>query len=134
MTPLNELLVSARDAEALASVVGDRHLAARFEDETYALAELLMEARLVPHDTPPRGRVASPFPYARMEATDEGPARGIPIRARRGRAASAARRAREQQSAFARRRRAVGAARARANRRAGASRRRSRCDRLDGHL
>ena len=34
MTRHNELLVSTLDAEALASVVGDRHLAARFEDET----------------------------------------------------------------------------------------------------
>jgi len=58
MTRHNELLVSTRDAEALASVVGDRHLAARFEDETDALAEILMEARLVPHDELPRNRVA----------------------------------------------------------------------------
>src|SRR5690349_17507270 len=58
MTRHNELLVSTLGAEALASVVGDRHLAARFEDETDALAELLMEARLVPHDRLPRNRVA----------------------------------------------------------------------------
>ena len=58
MTRNNELVVSARDAEALASVVGDRHLAVRFESETDALAELLMEARMVPHEDLPRNRVA----------------------------------------------------------------------------
>lgn len=54
----NELVVSMGDAEALASVVGDRHLAARYESETNALAELLHEARLVPHHELPRNRVA----------------------------------------------------------------------------
>lgn len=54
----NELVVSMGDAEALASVVGDRHLAARFESETHALAELLHEAHLVPHEKLPRNRVA----------------------------------------------------------------------------
>lgn len=54
----NELVVSVGDAEALASVVGDRHLATRFESETNALAELLHEARLVPHEKLPRNRVA----------------------------------------------------------------------------
>ena len=77
MTPLNELLVSARDAEALASVVGDRHLAARFEDETYALAELLMEARLVPNDKLPRNRVAMNSRVTYRE--EDGPARTVTI-------------------------------------------------------
>lgn len=54
----NELVVSMGDAEALASVVGDRHLAARFESETNALAELLHEAHFVPHAKLPRNRVA----------------------------------------------------------------------------
>jgi regulator of nucleoside diphosphate kinase len=54
----NELVVSVGDAEALATVVGDRHLATRFETETNALAELLHEARLVPPEKLPRDRVA----------------------------------------------------------------------------
>jgi regulator of nucleoside diphosphate kinase len=58
MTRYNELVVSTLDAEALASVLGDRHLAARFESETDALAELLMDARMVPHEELPRNRVA----------------------------------------------------------------------------
>jgi regulator of nucleoside diphosphate kinase len=58
MTRNNELLVSTRDAEALACVVGDRHLAARFQNETDALAEILMEARMVPHAELPPNRVA----------------------------------------------------------------------------
>ena len=58
MNPNNELVVSLGDAEALAAVVGDRHLVARFESETNALAELLHEAQLVPEDKLPRNRVA----------------------------------------------------------------------------
>jgi regulator of nucleoside diphosphate kinase len=58
MTTYNELLVSARDAEALASVVGRRHTDARVESEADALAELLMEARMVPHEQLPKNRVA----------------------------------------------------------------------------
>ena len=54
----NELLVSTHDAEALACVVGDRHLAERYGTETDALAEILMEARMVPHDELPSNRVA----------------------------------------------------------------------------
>lgn len=59
MTSYNELLVSARDAEALASVVGDRRRADRFEaDAADALAEVLMDARMVPYDRLPADRVA----------------------------------------------------------------------------
>jgi regulator of nucleoside diphosphate kinase len=77
MTRNQELLVSARDAEALASVVGDRHLAARFENETDALAELLMEARMVPHEELPRNRVAMNSRVTYREA--DGPARTVTI-------------------------------------------------------
>jgi regulator of nucleoside diphosphate kinase len=58
MTRNNELVVSTLDAEALASVLGDRHLAVRFESETGALAELLMDARMVPPEELPRNRIA----------------------------------------------------------------------------
>ena len=55
MTPNYDLLVSARDAEALALVVGDRNNANEAAD---ALAELVMEARLVPDHELPDNRVA----------------------------------------------------------------------------
>ena len=77
MASNHELLVSARDAEALASVVGDRHLAARFENETDALAELLMEARMVPHEELPRNRVAMNSRVTYREV--DGPARTVTI-------------------------------------------------------
>ena len=77
MTTNNELVVSARDAEALASVLGDRHLAVRFESETDALAELLMEARMVPHEDLPRNRVAMNSRVTYREA--DGPERTVTI-------------------------------------------------------
>ena len=55
MTPYYDLLVSARDAEALASVVGDHNHEA---DAADALADLVMEARLVPDHELPANRVA----------------------------------------------------------------------------
>ena len=58
MAACNEPVVSTLDAEVLASVVGDRHLASRFEKETGALAELLSHARMVPHEELPCDRVA----------------------------------------------------------------------------
>lgn len=59
MTTNNELLVSSRDAEALGPVVGDRRRADRYEaDAADALAEMLMDARRVPHDRLPADRVA----------------------------------------------------------------------------
>jgi regulator of nucleoside diphosphate kinase len=73
----NELVVSMGDAEALASVVGDRHLAARFESETNALAELLHQARLVPHEELPRNRVAMNSRVSYRE--DDGAARTVTI-------------------------------------------------------
>ncbi len=59
MTNFNDLLVSARDAEALAPIVGDRRRADRFEaDAADALAAVLMDARMVPYDRLPADRVA----------------------------------------------------------------------------
>lgn len=59
MTNFNDLLVSARDAEALAPIVGDRRRTDRFEaDAADALADVLMDARMVPHDRLPADRVA----------------------------------------------------------------------------
>ena len=55
MTPYYDLLVSARDAEALASVVGEHH---HESDAADALADLVMEARLVPDHELPANRVA----------------------------------------------------------------------------
>jgi regulator of nucleoside diphosphate kinase len=58
MDTYNELLVSARDAEALAQVIGWRGRQAADADAANALADLLMEARLVPHEHLPADRVA----------------------------------------------------------------------------
>ena len=59
MTSRNELLVSTTDAEVLAAVVGDRNRTSRFEAaEADALADVLMDARMVPHDRLPADRVA----------------------------------------------------------------------------
>lgn len=49
MTRTNDLVISARDAEALAAMLGAHRRANPFEaDASDALAELLLEARLVP--------------------------------------------------------------------------------------
>jgi len=54
MATYNELLVSARDVDALASLVGDRRRNDRFEAEAAdALADVLMNAGRVPHDRLP---------------------------------------------------------------------------------
>ena len=58
MNALHEVLVCARDAEALASLVGSRELGNRLEDATDALSEVLMEARFVPDKDLPASRVA----------------------------------------------------------------------------
>ncbi|HEX6265332.1 MAG TPA: GreA/GreB family elongation factor [Burkholderiales bacterium] len=58
MDSYNELLVSARDAEILALVVGQRRRRSADADAANALADVLMEARLVPHERLPADRVA----------------------------------------------------------------------------
>lgn len=59
MTNYEELIVSTRDAQALAPIVGNRRHADRFEaDAADALGEVLMDARTVPHDRLPADRVA----------------------------------------------------------------------------
>lgn len=59
MSSYNDLLVSASDAEVLASVVGKRGRTDRFEaDAADALAEVLMDARMIAHDRLPADRVA----------------------------------------------------------------------------
>lgn len=59
MIKYNELLVSAADAEALASVLANnRRTDQREADAAEALAEILLEARRVPNDRLPADRVA----------------------------------------------------------------------------
>jgi regulator of nucleoside diphosphate kinase len=59
MASYNDLLVSVRDAESLAPLLGDRRHPDRFEaDATDALADVLMDARVVAHDRLPADRVA----------------------------------------------------------------------------
>ena len=59
MISYNELLVSSRDVEALAPIVGDRRRTDRYEaDAADALADVLMDARMVPHERLPADRVA----------------------------------------------------------------------------
>lgn len=58
-TQANDLLVSARDAEALSVLVDDRRRSHRFEaDAADALADMLLDARMVEHDRLPADRVA----------------------------------------------------------------------------
>ena len=59
MASYNELILSARDVDALAPLVGSRSRNDRFEAEAAdALADVLMDARRVPHDRLPADRVA----------------------------------------------------------------------------
>jgi hypothetical protein len=59
MATYNELLLSARDVDALAPLVGDRRRNDRFEAEAAdALADVLMDAPRVPHDRLPADRVS----------------------------------------------------------------------------
>lgn len=55
MTMLHELIVSARDAEVLGLMLGERR---HDPDAARALKDLLIEARLVPHEELPWDRVA----------------------------------------------------------------------------
>jgi regulator of nucleoside diphosphate kinase len=71
MATYNELLVSARDVDALASLVGDRRRNDRFEAEAAdALAEVLMDARRVPHERLPADRVSMNSRVAYREEPD----------------------------------------------------------------
>jgi regulator of nucleoside diphosphate kinase len=59
MPKYNELVISASDAEVLALMLGERRRQPALEAAaTDALAELLLEARLVPHERLPADRIA----------------------------------------------------------------------------
>ena len=59
MTKYHELVLSASDAEVLALMLGERRRQHAFETAAAdALADLLVEARLVPHEELPADRVA----------------------------------------------------------------------------
>jgi regulator of nucleoside diphosphate kinase len=59
MTKLHELILSATEAEVLALMLGERRRASPLETGAAdTLADLLVEARLVPHDELPADRVA----------------------------------------------------------------------------
>jgi regulator of nucleoside diphosphate kinase len=65
MTRTNDLVISARDAEALAAMLGAHRRANPFEaDASDALAELLLEARLVPTRLADRVAMGSTVTYA----------------------------------------------------------------------
>lgn len=59
MTMLHELILSVTEAEVLALMLGERRRASPLETAAAdTLADLLVEARLVPHDELPADRVA----------------------------------------------------------------------------
>lgn len=59
MTTLHELILSASDAEVLALMLGERRRESSLEIAAAGeLADLLVEARLVPHEELPADRVA----------------------------------------------------------------------------
>lgn len=59
MAKYHELILSASDAEVLALMLGERHRQHALEAAVAAaLADLLVEARLVPHEELPADRVA----------------------------------------------------------------------------
>jgi regulator of nucleoside diphosphate kinase len=59
MTTYNDLLVSASDLEALAPLLSDRRRSGRLEaNAADALADVLIDARMVPHDRLPADRVS----------------------------------------------------------------------------
>lgn len=72
MVSHNDLLVSARDAESLALLVGDRR-SDRFEAEAAnALADVLIDARMVAHDRLPADRVAMNSTVSYLEEPEGG--------------------------------------------------------------
>lgn len=58
MTKYNDILVSQGDAEVLATLVGERGLTRVEADAAGALADALLDARMVPDETFPEDRVA----------------------------------------------------------------------------
>ena len=58
MTAFHELILSARDAEVLALMLGERRRGSPEAAAAGDLADLLVEARLVPHEDLPADRVA----------------------------------------------------------------------------
>jgi regulator of nucleoside diphosphate kinase len=58
MTRYPDLVVSSSDAEVLASLVGTRHLPGAETEAANALADALLEARMVPDTRLPEDRVA----------------------------------------------------------------------------
>jgi regulator of nucleoside diphosphate kinase len=69
MTTYNDLLVSMSDAEALAPLLADRRRSGRLEaNAADALADVLLDARMVPHERLPADRVAM---NARVEYREE---------------------------------------------------------------
>jgi regulator of nucleoside diphosphate kinase len=58
MKPFHELVLSAREAEVLALMLGERRAGSLEAAAASELADLLVEARLVPHEELPADRVA----------------------------------------------------------------------------
>jgi len=71
MTKYHELILSARDAEVLALMLGERRRQHALEAAAAdALADLLVEARLVPHERLPADRVAMDSKVEYVEEPD----------------------------------------------------------------
>ena len=71
MTSYNDLLVSASDLEALAPLLSDRRRSGRLEPNAAdALADVLIDARTVPHDRLPADRVSMNSRVAYREEPD----------------------------------------------------------------
>jgi regulator of nucleoside diphosphate kinase len=71
MTTLHELILSASDAEVLALMLGERRRESSLEIAAAGeLADLLVEARLVPHEELPADRVAMNSKVTYEEAPD----------------------------------------------------------------
>lgn len=71
MVKYQELMVSARDAEVLALMLGERRRQPALEAAAAdALAHLLLEARLVPHEQLPADRIAMNSKVEYLEEPD----------------------------------------------------------------